>query len=113
MFKLKPDWLIAPPSNDLFENTTQLWNLFNNSLKCASAPDVQEYFYMKFITRAPKNFCAKKNLMKNISKLSLSNNSHKGDFVFKLFNPNAWGGSHQKFDFVVQSIPSFEGRDTN
>ena len=49
--------------------------------------------------------------MKNIQKLSLSNNSHKGDFVFKLFNPNAWGGSHQKFDFVVQSIPSFEGRD--
>ena len=56
--------------------------------------------------------CSRKNVffVKNF-KLSLANNSHKGEFVFKQLNTNAWGGSHQKFDFVVESIPSFQGRD--
>ena len=140
------DLLIAPSSFHQFKDFFELWNLFNNDLKCASAPDVQENFLSFFQHRFLKilqtesremefqlngismNFlfdvrslatqsvtdhgCSRKMFFsKNFSKLSLANNSHKGEFVFKQLNTNAWGGSHQKFDFVVESIPSFQGRD--
>ena len=40
--------------------------------------------------------------------LSLPNNANGSKYSLKKFNPSAWGGSHQKFDFVVADLLDFD-----
>ena len=63
------------------KNHKKLWNLSKNEMRCAACPEYQ---------------------------LSLPNNANGSKYSLKKFNPSAWGGSHQKFDFVVADLLDFD-----